>query len=397
MTAETRRPTPLQMTLVFLKLGTLGFGGGIAMIALLERECVHRRRWLDHETFLHGMGLGQILGPVAVNAAIFVGYQLFGVAGGVLAAAAILAPSLLLVLAFSWFYFTFHRLPALQGALIGIGPVVIALILSAALVLGRKALRSWPAAALGALGGAACLAHLNPVAALALAGVAGLVVKLESRTLAPHAANPPIGIKKGEGRTEKPNGDASHLAPLVALPALSPGLAQLCWVFFKIGFIFFGGGYVLIPLLHQRLVVDLGWLSAREFLDGVAISQLTPGPIAVLATFAGYRVAGPLGALLGTAALFLPSAALMLFIAGRYRRMRHLPRVRDFLAGVAAAVVGFIAATAVVLAPGSLHWHRPAGWLLGAAALYALSRRQWHPAPLLAAGALLGILFPTLF
>lgn len=395
MTDEQRRPTPIEMARVFLKIGTLGFGGGIAMIALLERECVRRRRWIDYDAFLHGMGLGQILGPMAVNAALFIGYQVYGVAGGVLAAAAMLAPSLVMVIVLSWFYFAFHRLPSLQGALAGIGPVVIALIVHAALILGRRTLRSWPAAALGALGAGACLAHVNPILALAVAGGLGLALRLDSPRGGAHTAA--AREEPDEEQEPQRGGDGPDGPALVALAATAPGLAKLCWVFFKIGFIFFGGGYVLIPLLHQRLVQELGWLSAREFLDGVAISQLTPGPIAVLATFVGYRVAGVAGALLGTAALFLPSMALMLFIAGRYRRMSHMPRVRDFLAGVSAAVVGFIGATAVILMPGSLHWSRPGGWVLGLAALAALSWRQWPPAALLAIGAVLGVVFPGMF
>jgi chromate transporter len=182
-----------------------------------------------------------------------------------------------------------------------------------------------------------------------------------------------------------------------ALAATTISLATLGVVFLKVGLVFFGGGFVLIPVLHQHLVTELGWLTAREFLDGVAISQLTPGPIAVLATFAGYRVAGIGGALLATIALFLPSTLLMLLISYYYDRLRNVRSVQDFLAGIVPAVVGLILATAITLAPANLHIQRPASILLFAVALLLLSRSKWHPAFVLSIGALAGALSPSMF
>jgi len=130
----------------FLKIGSIGFGGGMAIIALMEHEFVRKRRLISVDEFLHGVGLGQILGPFAVNTSIFLGYRLFGLMGGLLSAGAFLAPSVTLVIILSHLYFHYDSVPGLQGAVAGLGPVVIALILNAGWSIGRNVLRSWKGA-----------------------------------------------------------------------------------------------------------------------------------------------------------------------------------------------------------------------------------------------------------
>lgn len=154
------------------------------------------------------------------------------------------------------------------------------------------------------------------------------------------------------------------------------------------GLVFFGGGFVLVPVLHQRLVTDLGWLNPRQFLDGVAISNLTPGPIAVLATFAGFHVAGVAGALVATVALLAPAMVLMWVISAQYERYRDDARVQAFLAGVNPAVTGLILSAAVLLGGAAIGSWR--GGILCGAAWLLLERFRWHPAIVLAIGALAG-------
>lgn len=131
-------------------------------------------------------------------------------------------------------------------------------------------------------------------------------------------------------------------------------LFNLAWVFLKIGVIFFGGGYVLIPLLHRIMVEQNHWLSQKEFLDGVALSQLTPGPLAMLATFTGFRAGGFLGALIATIFIFLPGTALMLFFASRYEKLRHMELIKNALDGLIPAVIGLVASAAYSLGTSSL-------------------------------------------
>jgi chromate transporter len=360
-----RRPSIslVRLLAVFFKIGSIGFGGGMAVIALMEREFVQKRRLLRGEEFLHGVGMGQILGSFAANAAFFIGYRLFGAVGGVLSTGAFMLPSLALVIALSHFYFRYHSMPALQAAVVGLGPVVIALILAAAWSLGRQVLRTPAAFCIAVAALAAGALKTNPVWVLLGAGMAGLLL--------------------ANGRRDGPEGRFAALA----LPAIAGPMSLLgstAMTFLKTGMFFFGGGFVLVPVLHDRLVTELRWLSPREFLDGVAISNLTPGPIAVLATFAGFRVAGVAGALVATAALLAPAMGLMLLLSAQYERYCDDPRAQQFLTGVNPAVTGLIVSAAVLLGGSAIVSWR--GLILCAVSLVLLRKFHWHPAFVLAIG-----------
>jgi chromate transporter len=365
--------------LLVLKLGAIGFGGGMAVIALLEHELIQRRKLMDQEEFLHGVALGQILGPFAVNTSFFVGYRLFGILGGLACAAAFLAPSVSLVILLSWLYFSFHTIPALQTALLGLGPVVIALILSAAWSMGRKAVRSWPAGLLVTLALGLTVFKVNSLGALLVGASAGLWAGKDALS-----GEVPMVSKKGN----LPAMLILGASPVATAPVLA-SLMGTAWTFLKVGFLFFGGGFVLVPILHQKLVVSLGWLSPQEFLDGVAISNLTPGPIAVLATFAGYRVQGVPGALVATLALFAPALVLMGLLSHFYSRLKDLHHAQNLLAGLTPTVVGLILGAALLLAPGVLHGMP--GFALFGVALLLLLRFRWHPAFVLGLGAVAGV------
>ena len=364
-----------RLLLAFLKIGGIGFGGGMAVLALMEEEFVRKRRLIPLDEFVHSVGLGQVLGSFAVNVAIFIGYRLFGVAGALLSASAFLAPAVALVILLSDLYFRYHAVPALQSTVAGLAPVVIALILSAAWSIGEKVLRSWPAILIGTGALVAGISHLNSVWVLLAAGAAGFLL--------------PAGViaRKRAPVPEKPaRGSAARLL-FLALPIAAP-MSTIIATFFKIGLVFFGGGFVLVPVLHHRLVTQLGWLKPQEFLDGVAISNLTPGPIAVLATFAGYHLAGALGALVATAALFAPGILLMLAISRQYTRFRDDQRAQRFLAGVNPAVAGLILSAALLLGRGALtSWH---GYVLLVVSFALLQVLRWHPAFVLAIGAVAG-------
>jgi len=372
--SDKKRISLLRLLAAFFKIGSIGFGGGMAVIALMEREFVQKRKLLTGEEFLHGVGLGQILGSFAVNATFFIGFRLFGAAGGVLSASAFLMPSLALVTALSHFYFRYHSISALQGAVVGLGPVVIALILDAAWSLGRQVLRSPAAVCIAGAALAAGALKTNAVWVILVAGMVGLLLR-NVRPAVP-GANP---------------GPPARTLAAVAIPATIGPLSLLgstAMVFLKMGLVFFGGGFVLVPVLHHRLVTQLGWLNPREFLDGVAISNLTPGPIAVLATFAGYHVAGVAGALVATAALMAPAMGLMWLMSGQYERYRGDPRVQRFLSGVNPAVTGLILSAAVLLEGSAIGSWR--GWILCGVSLLLLRKFRWHPAFVLAIGSVAG-------
>jgi chromate transporter len=364
-----------RLLIVFLKIGSMGFGGGMAVVALMEQEFVRKRRIIPVDEFVHSVGLGQVLGSFALNMAVFIGYRLFGVAGALLSAVAFLAPSITLVIVLSNLYFRYHAVPALQSAVAGLAPVVIALILAAAWSVGRSVLRSWPAALIAAGALAAGVAQFNAVWVLVAAGAAALLLRVKP------------GLPTQPRRPGKVAG--SGTLSLMLLPFFAAGpLSKLIVTFFKIGLVFFGGGFVLVPVLHDRLVTQLGWLKPQEFLDGVAISNLTPGPIAVLATFAGFHIAGTLGALAATVALFTPGVVLMLAISHQYSRFRDDQHAQRFLAGVNPAVVGLIVSAALVLGRSALvSWH---GYALLGVSFCLLAAFRWPPVFILVIGAAVG-------
>jgi chromate transporter len=152
------------------------------------------------------------------------------------------------------------------------------------------------------------------------------------------------------------------------------GILQLSWVFLKIGLVFFGGGYVLIPLLHRIMVDQLHWLSLKEFLDGVALSQLTPGPLAMLATFTGFKAAGFVGALAATLCIFSPCTMLMLVLSGNYERFRRMKLMQTFMDGIIPAVVGLVFAAAFTLGKSSLLGGRDFAMLAGGFLLLQFTR-----------------------
>lgn len=384
--SERQQLSLAALALTFLKIGTIGFGGGMAIIALMEHELVKTRQVIGEEEFLHGVGLGQILGPFAVNTALFTGYRLYGTLGGLIAACAFMAPSLVLVLILSWLYFSYHAIPALQGAVAGLGPVVIALILSAAWSMGRKAFQSWIGVLLCAGATVAGLYRINPFYVLIVAGTVGLTLGTRVGGVDPR---PPVPAEPKADRVTKDLGTGAFLWP-ASFPATAVGvsLVKLCVTFLKIGLVFFGGGFVLVPVLHHTLVRNLGWLSPQEFIDGVAISNLTPGPISVLATFAGYRLRGITGALVATGALYLPAVILMLMLCHQYERLKDRRETQAFLAGIIPAVIGLVLSTAILLGSGTLHSWR--AFVFAGLALLVLIRWRVHPAVVLALGAIAG-------
>jgi len=307
---------------IFLKLGVAGFGGPLAHIALIRDEAVEKRGWLREAELLQGLALSQALpGPASTQLAIYVGFRLRRYRGAIVSGCAFILPAFFMMLALSWLYFRFQAIPAVQELFYGVTPAVLAVILVSGYKLGKSVATDRMLLATVVVSGAlVALGSLNIILLFVLAGVFGILVYGPGR--------PPWG-RRGT--------PAMVLA--LALPAVLP---QLAWFFLKVGSLIYGGGLVIVPFIEQEVVNTLGWLTPKEFLDGLALGQMTPGPVVITATFIGYKVGSYWGALVATAAIFLPSFLFIFLGAAYLEKIEHSPTVQAFLKPVNAAAVGAI-------------------------------------------------------
>jgi chromate transporter len=332
-------PPPLsQLAAVFLRLGLTSFGGPAAHIAIMEAELVRRRKWLSHERFLDLLGASNLIpGPSSTELAIHIGWERGGPAGLLLAGTCFILPAALLVGALAWGYQRWGALPQVEGVLYGVKPVVIGVVVQALLALAPKAVKSRTLAAITA---GACVA--------AALGVDALVVLVAAGALAVLARTARARSGGGGGAA-----DAFVPAMLSALGAPSSvpvSLVALFLAFVKVGALVFGSGYVLLAFLRADLVDRLHWLTEKQLLDAVAVGQVTPGPVFTTATFIGYLVGGPWGAVVATLGIFLPGFVLVAVTRPLVARVRSSPVAGAFLDGVNAASLALMAVVTVQLA-----------------------------------------------
>lgn len=371
-----------EVALVFLKLGTIAFGGPAAHIAMMRSELVDKRRWVDEQQFLDLLGASNLIpGPNSTELAIHLGYKRAGWAGLMTAGACFIVPAMLIVTAFAALYARYQSVPELGFVLYGVKPVILAIVLQALWGLAKSAVK-------GAVTGAICAASLvlalfgvNELLLLALAGAAAwlLAQRGSRRGQAPVAVAPlPMLLAGGAAAAETAKAGAMSLAALF-------------WTLLKIGSVLYGSGYVLLAFLQADFVDRTHVLTPQQLLDAVAVGQFTPGPVFTTATFVGYLVYGTPGALLATLAIFLPAfvfVALTQPLVSRLRRSKPLAAVLD---GVNAASLALMAAVSWQLGKAAVVdvWTI----LLGIAALILLLRyKKLNSAWLVLGGAIVGIL-----
>src|SRR5262245_27933392 len=331
--------TVRQLTAYFLRLGTLGFGGPIALVGYMQRDLVERRGWISKEDYLQGLALAQLApGPLAAQLAIYLGWVRASVRGATVVGAAFILPSFLMVMGLSALYLAYGGMPWIQGAFYGIGAAVIAVIVRSALKLTRLTLgKDW----------------LLWAVFLANAVVTGWT---ESEILW-------VFLLSGVGvlLLKAPPRLAWGSAPLVVswLPAWSvtglhgPAdgrtLWDITWYFTQAGAVVFGSGLAIVPFLYGGVVERFGWLSERQFLDAVAVAMITPGPVVITVAFIGYLIAGLAGATVASLGVFLPVYLFVEIPAPYFRRFAGNRQVHAFVDGVTAAATGAIAGAAFVL------------------------------------------------
>jgi chromate transporter len=322
----------------FLKIGAMSYGGP-AIMGLMQTEFQEKRNWLSKERFLEGLALVNMLpGGGAAQAGIYVGYVRAGWWGGMLAGLCFVVPAFAIMLALASAYVHFGALPVAKGVFYGLGPVVVGIFAVAVYRLGSNAVSDrWQG---GFAAGAALLAAFTPfgiVPTLLLAGAFG-VTRYDHRRAGIAAA----AIIIVAALLSRLAGSTLDPAALTLVTPGRTGLADIGLFFFGVGAFTFGGGLSMLAFMQDQVVNQLHWLTAREFLDGLALGQLTPGPILMVAAFVGHKLAGVTGALVAALAIFLPSFLLMLSILPWMARIKQWRWMQAALKGIGPAVIGLL-------------------------------------------------------
>lgn len=382
---------------LFFKLGLIGFGGPQAHIAMIHDEAVVRRGWFSEDEFLEGVAFCEMLpGPASTQMGIYTGYIQAGQLGALVAGICFILPAFFIVVALSWAYFRFQGVPQINHIFLGVSPVVIAIILGFCWKLAKKAIKNWKDVAIALTVVLITLVfQINILWQFIFAGIAGLILyppkqppssnRSLNAWLLPHFPQVFLTL---------PN-ETLTLPSFWGLERIQDYFLPLSVFFFKVGSFIFGGGLVIIPLLESEVVSRLHWLTSSEFIHGVAIGEITPGPVVITAAFVGYRVAGFLGALVSTMAIFLPSFLFIMVASPFLRSIRLNPRVQSFLKGVTPAVLGAIIGATIPLARAAIFQDTLGKSLvaatLGLIALVMLMRFKRPTWQLVPAGAIAGL------
>ncbi len=365
-------PTVGAIFRTFLHLGLTAYGG-LAMVEPIRRRIVEDKGWLSQREFLDGLALCQVVpGATVVQLATYVGHRLRRAPGAAAAAGAFILPACLLMLGLSFLYFRFGELAWVKTVSKGLGAVVLALLLQTLWRFQHVVRGHWLDAALA-------LATLGALAGgvnyLAVFVGAGLLRLLLGGTLPGPAGS---GEEVLAGPAVRPGRIIAQVAGSLGVLALliwglwqwDSQLGQMSLIFLKIGVIAFGGGYVMIPILQWEMVDHLGWLTLRQFLDGILLGFVTPGPIIITATFIGYGLKGVAGAVVGTFSIFLPPILIVIFLSPYYQQIKETTWMRPVIQGILSALVGMLVLVLVQMGRASLgDWQ---SWVIMAGAAAAL-------------------------
>lgn len=346
MSYRTPQPdyTLWQLIVYFLKLGTIGFGGPVALVGYMHRDLIEERRWITESDYKEGLALSQIApGPLAAQLAIYLGFVDYRVRGATLAGLAFVLPSFLMVLALGWAYTRFGGLAWMQSVFYGVGAAVIGIIAISAHKLTTKSIGKdkllWGIfLALAAV----TIVTESEIASLFIgAGILVWLVRCKPRFNASRFLS--VGV-------------APAALPKIALAAATDShtLTQIALFFTKAGAFVFGSGLAIVPFLYGGVVTEYKWLTEQQFVDAVAVAMITPGPVVITTAFIGYLVAGLPGACIAALATFLPCYLLTILPAPYFKKYGKHPALLAFIDGITAAAIGAIAGSVVVLAQRSV-------------------------------------------
>lgn len=379
--SSSKNVSLLELFIYFFRLSWTAFGGPLAYISMMEDDCVEKRRWLSKEEFTEMVGITNMLpGPNAAEMAIHIGYVKRGLLGGMLSGFAFITPSFIIIFFLSWLYFQYHTMPAVGDIFYGINPVVVVIILVAAYRLGRSSIVDWKL--FGIFVAAFLVSYFTEVNEAIILLVSGLIgVILYTQNLV----------------STKDYKKLNLFLPSIILFNVSiehmPTLLLIFLEFLKAGSLMFGSGLVIIPLIGPD-VINFGWVSEKEFFDGVTLGQITPGPVMKTAAFIGYKVAGFLGALLAFLGVYLPPFIIVPIVSSSFKRIKDNVLLKNFLKGIGAGVVGTI--LAVILSLSKVAFTDYFTLLIAVVCLILMIRFRVNVSLLVVGAGLLGLVIKSL-
>ncbi len=383
MTCNSAQPLR-ELAGLFLKLGTTAFGGPAAHIAMMEEEVVRRRKWLTPEEFLDLLGATNLIpGPNSTELAIHIGHRRAGWPGLMIAGICFILPAMLIVTVIAWAYVRFGTLPEASALLYGVKPVIIAVVLQALWNLGKSAVKTRLLAAAGIIAATASFLGTNELLVLFGCGFALLTIRAADK-------NKPVALGGFAPLFAGLPGTSATVAAATGVALTVPFSLNLMFFFFlKVGAVLFGSGYVLLAFLRADLVERWHWLSESQLLDAIAVGQFTPGPVFTTATFIGYLLSGPTGAIVATVGIFLPAFIFVALSSPLIPKLRASPLAGAFLDGVNVASLALMAVVTWQLGATALVDWLTVTLAVGAAAL--LIRWRINSAWLVLGGAAVGL------
>jgi chromate transporter len=370
------------LVIYFLKLGTWGFGGPVALVGYMHRDLVVEKKWISEEDYKEGMALSQLApGPLAAQLSIYLGYVHYRILGATLVGLAFVLPSFIMVLGIGYAYVAYNGLPWMQAVFYGVGAAVIGIITISTYKLTTKSIGKdyllW-----------------------------GIFIVLAITTFLTESEN--IALILGGGllvwfvrsRPALNKLSAVHITPVLlqAMPAISSQdkLWKIAWFFTKAGAFVFGSGLAIVPFLYGGVVKEFGWLNEQQFVDAVAVAMITPGPVVITVGFIGYLVAGFPGACVAALATFVPCYLFTILPAPYFKKYGKHPAIKAIVDGITAAAIGAIAGAVLVIAKRNLIDLPTIVIALTTAALLFRFKKLQEPL-IIAVAALVGILLKTLF
>ncbi len=375
MEAVGKQKPLIELAKLFFKLGCIGFGGPAVHIALIEKEVVHKRKWLSQAHFLDLVGATNLIpGPNSTEMTMHIGHERAGWKGLLVAGSCFILPAVIITAGFAWAYQEYGKLPEVAPFLYGIKPAIIAVIVSLMVSLGKKAIKTVELGVLGVIAAVLALLGLNEIYILFGGGLIAVLIYL----LKSH-------------KRQSLNGVFPFILLQVASSSADVFNWKLFWIFLKIGAILYGSGYVLFAFLDTELV-KTGLLDKQELIDAVAVGQFTPGPVFSSATFIGWQIAGLPGALAATIGIFLPSFLFVAFLNPLISRLRKSKSMSVFLDAVNVVSVALILAVCAEMAKASVtDWRTIVVAVLGF--VVTLKYKDLNNAFVILGGAILGYLF----